>query len=82
MEQTRSYMSDYWVYLPRKAYKQDRYMATDALHQNHHAAPKPKIQPREEMPDSDEKKNEQEGAQEKRTTRSRKDRSQNSNTNN
>ncbi|WP_165807657.1 hypothetical protein [Plesiomonas shigelloides] len=48
MEQTRSYMSDYWVYLPRKAYKQDRYMATDALHQNHHAAPKPKIQPREE----------------------------------
>ncbi|KAB7697515.1 hypothetical protein [Plesiomonas shigelloides] len=62
MEQTRSYMSDYWVYLPRKAYKQDRHMATDALHQNHHAAPKPKIQPREEMPDSDEKKNEQAGS--------------------
>lgn len=62
MEQTRSYMSDYWVYLPRKAYKQDRYMATDALHQNHHAAPKPKIQPREEMPDSDRKKNELAGS--------------------
>ena len=45
MEQTRSYMSDYWGYLPRKAYKQDRYMATDALHQNHHTPPKPKIQP-------------------------------------
>ena len=63
MEQTRSYMSDYWVYLPRKAYKQDRHMATDALHQNHHAAPKPKIQPREEMPDSGRKKNELAGSQ-------------------